>query len=120
MSGKTVVGFRVKSGWAVAVLIGGAPASPVLLDVRKVQLSDPSVPDSVQPFHAGLELPGEKGSKEVARLVAIVERFAEHSVADLIAVSGNPLTDVTEMERVRFVMKGGMMVRNDLGPRPAN
>jgi imidazolonepropionase-like amidohydrolase len=34
--------------------------------------------------------------------------------ADIIAVSGNPLTDVTEMERVGFVMKGGMVVRNDL------
>jgi len=31
--------------------------------------------------------------------------------ADIIAVSGNPLTDVTEMERVKFVMKGGMIVR---------
>jgi imidazolonepropionase-like amidohydrolase len=35
--------------------------------------------------------------------------------ADLIAVSGNPLTDVTEMERVKFVMKGGVVVRDDLG-----
>lgn len=34
--------------------------------------------------------------------------------ADVIAVSGNPLMDVTEMERVRFVMKGGMVIRNDL------
>ena len=34
--------------------------------------------------------------------------------ADIIAVSGNPLTDVTEMERVRFVMKGGVVVRNEL------
>src|SRR2546427_11964495 len=34
--------------------------------------------------------------------------------ADIIAVSGNPLADVTEMERVRFVMKGGMVIRNDL------
>ncbi len=33
--------------------------------------------------------------------------------ADIIAVSGNPLTDVTEMERVRFVMKGGTVIRND-------
>ena len=33
--------------------------------------------------------------------------------ADMIAVSGNPLTDVTEMERVGFVMKGGMVVKND-------
>jgi len=34
--------------------------------------------------------------------------------ADIIAVSGNPLTDVTEMERVKFVMKGGLVVRNDI------
>jgi imidazolonepropionase-like amidohydrolase len=33
--------------------------------------------------------------------------------ADLIAVSGNPLSDITEMERVKFVMKGGAVVRND-------
>jgi imidazolonepropionase-like amidohydrolase len=33
--------------------------------------------------------------------------------ADIIAVSGNPLSDVSEMERVKFVMKGGMVVRND-------
>jgi imidazolonepropionase-like amidohydrolase len=34
--------------------------------------------------------------------------------ADIIAVSGNPLADITEMERVRFVMKGGTVVRNNL------
>jgi imidazolonepropionase-like amidohydrolase len=37
--------------------------------------------------------------------------------ADLIAVSGNPLADVTEMERVKFVMKGGMVVKDELRPR---
>ena len=37
--------------------------------------------------------------------------------ADVIAVAGNPLTDVTEMERVRFVMKGGVIVKNDLPAR---
>jgi imidazolonepropionase-like amidohydrolase len=34
--------------------------------------------------------------------------------ADLIAVSGDPLADVTEMQRVKFVMKGGIVVRNDV------
>ena len=34
--------------------------------------------------------------------------------ADIIAVSGNPIADLTEMERVKFVMKGGTIVRNDL------
>ena len=34
--------------------------------------------------------------------------------ADLIAVSGDPLADVTEMQRVKFVMKGGSVVKNEL------
>jgi imidazolonepropionase-like amidohydrolase len=36
--------------------------------------------------------------------------------ADIIAVSGNPLADLSETERVRFVMKGGVVVRNELTP----
>jgi len=34
--------------------------------------------------------------------------------ADIIAVSGDPLKDISELQRVKFVMKGGQVVKNEL------
>ena len=43
--------------------------------------------------------------------VGIVEKGR---FADLVAVSGDPLADITETQRVKFVMKNGVIFRNDL------
>ncbi len=85
MKEPAAVGFRVKSGWAMAVLLVGPPAAPKVVDRRTVQLSDPSVPDSSQPYHAGLELPKVEGGREVARLVKLVERFGSRSIDELLS-----------------------------------
>jgi imidazolonepropionase-like amidohydrolase len=36
--------------------------------------------------------------------------------ADIVALSGDPLADIAETERVKFVMKGGEVFRNDFAP----
>jgi imidazolonepropionase-like amidohydrolase len=37
--------------------------------------------------------------------------------ADIIAVAGDPTTDVRTLESVKFVMKGGAVVRNDFAAK---
>ncbi|MGC1934747.1 MAG: amidohydrolase family protein, partial [Candidatus Acidiferrales bacterium] len=38
--------------------------------------------------------------------------------ADIIAVEGNPLDDIMQLEHVKFVMKGGVVYRNDFAQPP--
>jgi imidazolonepropionase-like amidohydrolase len=51
---------------------------------------------------------------EAANLIGWNDRVGTVSpgaYADLIAVPGNPLADITELERVMFVMKAGVIVK---------
>jgi imidazolonepropionase-like amidohydrolase len=51
---------------------------------------------------------------EILHMSDTVGTIEKGKFADLIAVSGDPLQDITEMQRVKFVMKGGAVVRDDL------
>jgi imidazolonepropionase-like amidohydrolase len=51
-----------------------------------------------------------------ARIIGWQDRIGsigKGKFADLIATAGDPLEDISEMQRVRFVMKGGAVIRND-------
>jgi imidazolonepropionase-like amidohydrolase len=43
-----------------------------------------------------------------------VGELSQGHFADLIAVGGDPLNDVTVLENVKFVMKGGVVVKNEI------
>ena len=108
---RSAVGFTVKSGWAAAVLLTGSPASPRLADSRRIDLSDPAIPESRQPYHAGFGT-ARDGGPELTRLVASVRRFGRRSVRGLVEVYAT---------RERPVTAAGLVVGSLIDPnRVAN
>ena len=77
-------GFRVKSGWAAAVLLTGPISSPALRENRMIDLSDPRVPETRQPYHATFgQL--ETDAKKTNRRTSIVHRVTKQSITDLLS-----------------------------------
>ena len=90
-SGAYTVGHGVQAfQFAIYVKWGMSPA-------RAIQMATSNAAESLN-FDLGKQV-GYRGKG----------RFA-----DLVAVSGDPLSDITELERIKFVMKGGVVFRNDL------
>jgi hypothetical protein len=77
------IGVTVKSGWACVVLLAGPAARPRVIDSRRIELSDPAIPEARQPYHAGFGTARSAGA-ERSRLVAGVTRFGRRSVMDVI------------------------------------
>jgi hypothetical protein len=99
------LGFRVKSGWAAAVLLAGPPDLPQVCDRKAVELSDPAVPGSRQPYHAGMSKLQTDNAK-IERLKKIITQAAEASVRQLIA-------NCTGEMKIRAA---GVVVGSDIDP----
>ena len=74
-------------------MVGSVPAR------NSCQLTAPSPSASTLSAAELLGIENEVGSIEVGKF------------ADIVAVNGDPFSDVTVLERVNFVMKGGVVVR---------
>jgi hypothetical protein len=82
-AGRAALGFRVKSGWAVSVLVGGSVRSPHLCGSNVLNLSDPRNPEMRQPYHAAMGKL-ETNVATLGRRVQSVRRATQRSIADLI------------------------------------
>ena len=78
-----VLGVRVKSGWAAIVLLDGTRSAPLVIDTRRLELSDPATPASKQPHHAKAGTP-QTDVRVLRRLIALVERCARTNVAAVL------------------------------------
>ncbi|WP_339870470.1 amidohydrolase family protein [uncultured Brevundimonas sp.] len=94
-------GVRIAFGTDSGVSAHGDNAQEFALLVRAGMTPLEAVQSATVVAAAHLRISGEAG------------RITPGMPADLIAVSGDPLSDVTVLERVRFVMKGGVVYRTE-------
>jgi len=79
-----VLGCRVKSGWATAVLVEGPARAPRVLDRRVIALSDARIPTSRQPYHAVRDARRSEAAKLERHLRRLVERITKRSLGALL------------------------------------
>jgi hypothetical protein len=78
------IGFRVKSGWAAVVLLTGPVHSPQVHDVVRIDLSDPRLAETRQPYHAATGKL-EADTPTVNQRVRVVRRVTQGSIRSLLA-----------------------------------
>lgn len=69
----------------------------------------------VQALQTATSTAAETLNFDLGKQVGAVEKGR---YADVVAVAGDPLADISEMQRVKFVMKGGVVYRDDLKEQP--
>jgi hypothetical protein len=77
------VGFTVKSGWAAAVVVERIKDSIRIVESRRVDLCDPALPESKQPYHDGFATM-RKGGPRLTKLLEAVHRAGRASVISFL------------------------------------
>jgi hypothetical protein len=85
------LGFRIKSGYAISVVLTGSRHAPIAAARRVVELSDPKVAETRQPYHDGFGKE-QDDEREISRRIEIVERCAKSAVGAFVrdARGGSP------------------------------
>ncbi len=84
---KAALGMRCHSGWAAVILVAGTRERVEILDRRGVQLCDPAIEDSKQPFHAAEALPFARAEAFIRRCRDATEALANRALEDLLVIA---------------------------------
>jgi len=104
-------GIRQASSLGVKIASGSDPGSAGVHGKNAEELVS-LVKRGMQPLEAIRA--ATVGASELIGLQDRVGTIEIGKCADLIAVEGDPLTDITLLRAVKFVMKGGVVVRNQV------
>jgi hypothetical protein len=100
------LGVRVKSGWAAVVLLTKRAHSPQLSDVNRIELCNPQLPETRQPYHAAMGKL-ETDSAKVNQRERVVRSISQQSFRKLLK----------DYRRKGFrVMRAALVVGSQINP----
>jgi hypothetical protein len=112
----TSVGFRIKSGYAIAVVLEGSRQAPAAVARQIVELSDPEAAETRQPYHHGFGKE-ENDEGEIARRIAIVRRCAARAVGALLRDACRSEPDGTRRRERNGPRQAGLVVGSVIEPQ---
>ena len=81
---RAAIGFRAKTGRAIAVALIGPIAQPSLIWRQEISLVDPELPQTGQPFHEVMDLTWPRAQKIAEQYVQAIEVVASNALVELI------------------------------------
>jgi hypothetical protein len=108
-AGAAAFGCRVHSGWAALVGVAGPLAAPVVLERRRIELADRTVPGGAQPFHAARLLSLDAARQLTSRSLEGATRLAHGA---LEAAAG-------ELRRQGYEVLACGLIQSSARPLPA-
>ena len=99
------LGVRSHSGWAAYVLLSGDPKAPDILARGRMQLCDPAIGGSKQPFHEAEPMSFALAERFIVRCTASTAKLADTALVAIatqaritacciLTASGRPLPDL--------------------------
>ena len=82
------IGFRARTGRAVAVLVAGSSKAPRALKRHEISLTSPTHPETKQPFHAVMELPLPEALAAAGRTEEVIVSVARGALGMLLEEAG--------------------------------
>jgi hypothetical protein len=77
---KAAIGCRTHSGWAALVALAGPVASPRVIARRRIEICDPQIRGSKQPYHAAEPLEFEEAKAFLDQCAASTRRLAREAL----------------------------------------
>jgi hypothetical protein len=108
--GRAAMGIAPHSGWAAAVVLGTPDANPQVLLRSRIELVEPDVPESKQPYHAVEHLDLELAAECMRRYEAGAARMAHAAIRGMaaqLAARGVTMTTVGVLDAAG--RKGGSL-----------